>query len=458
MGLALPLGLDFHHRQHHLRPADAHVRDSVVPFSNQHVRYGQVIGTGAGTSFNDDEGNHTPDIVTSEKREGTDMRQRTRRIATAGISAVLALTMVPMQAFAATSVTVDKEYTSEANGTGANGGTWSWDGADGMALDGYNGGSITAKGDLDITLSGDNTITASAGKPSYGSAIYVDDGDLSITGDGTLDAESSTATYGVIEAEDGDVDIENTTVTVNATSNGGSYGITSFGGNVNITGSDVDITCDKTGDEDGWNIGILSNANGEKNGGQVNITSSDVSVTCTGDAFLNPGIMADNETSSDPASSVNIVDSNVNVSAPGGAIIAAGYDSTCKKGTINVTGSTVTSPEGAAILDLQGDGAYENGQVIGTGTGTLTYLYLYDTDGSANPAIATSVAVEKPTTLDPAPVPAAAATLMRTAANAEMPPSLPKTGDDALPATLAFCSLFAAAGALLLARKERARG
>lgn len=109
-------------------------------------------------------------------------------------------------------------------------GTWSWDGADDMKLNGYDGAGISAQGNLTIGVAGNNTITADAGQ----SAIAVKNGSLAITGDGTLNA---TAQTDVIAAEGdgnagGDVTISGANVNVTASGAAGkATGIRATAGN-----------------------------------------------------------------------------------------------------------------------------------------------------------------------------------------------------------------------------------
>ena len=50
-----------------------------------------------------------------------------------------------------------------ATGSGSNGGTWTWDGADKLVLDNYDGGRIeTSGGDCIIELIGDNSASLSS--------------------------------------------------------------------------------------------------------------------------------------------------------------------------------------------------------------------------------------------------------------------------------------------------------
>lgn len=114
-----------------------------------------------------------------------------------------------------------------------------------MKLNGYDGGSIGAKGNLTIGVTGTNTVTADAGQ----SAIEVKDGNLAITGEGTLNA---TAQDNVLTASgdgvtNGDITISGSSV--NVISTGSFYcsnGIRAKSGNVKIDkGADVKIEAKK---------------------------------------------------------------------------------------------------------------------------------------------------------------------------------------------------------------------
>ena len=165
-----------------------------------------------------------------------------RKLAACATCAVLAGSLaIPNLAFAADWVDVDGMRYDDKT-TGASGEGWSWDGADDMTLDGYNGGSIYARGDLNISYRGENTVTAedpledgigtgsgadSDGKltitgeegsslnvsSTTGNAIYANDG-LTITGGGTIEATSSErdAIW-----SNGDAEISESTVIATAT-------------------------------------------------------------------------------------------------------------------------------------------------------------------------------------------------------------------------------------------------
>ena len=186
-------------------------------------------------------------------------RRVTRRIV---VGAVCALTvsslLMPSVSLAAEWVNVGGTQYNTAAGDEA--GTWAWDGADDMKLNGYNGGAIQAAGKLNIAYEGTNTVKT---EPDYtGAAIKAQDvtsqkaelnitssnstdelnvtaeadaikstGDLSISGPGTVNT-TSTSSDG-IEAK-GDLSITGSG-TVNAT--GGKEGIQSSKGKTTIDSS-----------------------------------------------------------------------------------------------------------------------------------------------------------------------------------------------------------------------------
>ena len=149
--------------------------------------------------------------------------------------------LLPSVALAAEWVNVGGTQYDRGAAAGDEAGTWSWDGADDMKLNGYDGAGISAQGNLNIDVAGTNTITADAGQ----SAIAVKNGNLAITGDGTLNA---TAQTDVIAAEGdgnegGDVTISGANVNVTASGAVNSAtGIRATAGSVTIDkGADVKI-------------------------------------------------------------------------------------------------------------------------------------------------------------------------------------------------------------------------
>ena len=119
---------------------------------------------------------------------------------------------------------------------GDDAGTWAWDGADDMKLNGYNGGAIKAEGKLNIAYEGKNTVKT---EPDYtGAAIKAQDGtsqkaELNITSSNSTDELNVTAEADAIKST-GDLSISGPG-TVNTTSTA-SDGIEAKG-NLSITGS-----------------------------------------------------------------------------------------------------------------------------------------------------------------------------------------------------------------------------
>lgn len=184
-------------------------------------------------------------------------RRVTRRIV---VGAVCALTvsslLMPSVSLAAEWVDVGGTQYNAGTAAGDEAGTWSWDGADDMKLNGYDGGAIEAAGKLNVSYSGNNTVTNDDGR-----GIEVSDGanenaELNIQGDAasTLNVASS----GDAIWSEGDINIDGAG-TVNATSAEGDAidakgDLTIKGsGNVNATGdsdgirADDNITIDNSG-------------------------------------------------------------------------------------------------------------------------------------------------------------------------------------------------------------------
>lgn len=170
----------------------------------------------------------TQPLESSTRKSG-----RMARVATAAVLA--GLLAFPGNAFAAEWVDVGSDhYDTAASGAGSEGGAWSWDGANDMVLDNYNGDSIGAGGDLNIDLVGDNVVTA--GESYSGIAVSGSDSenpsDLVISGEGSLSVESDG--YG-IAGSNASVTIEDTNVSVNA----GACGIDTYNGDIVIRNSNV---------------------------------------------------------------------------------------------------------------------------------------------------------------------------------------------------------------------------
>ena len=163
----------------------------------------------------------------------------------AGVAAVATAgsLMVPSAATAAEWVDVGGNQYNAGTAAGDEAGTWSWDGADDMKLNGYDGGAIKAKGKLNIAYEGKNTVKT---EPDYtGAAIKAQDGtnqkaELNITSSNSTDELNVTAEADAIKST-GDLSISGpgTVNTTSTTSDGieakGDLSITGSG-TVNATG------------------------------------------------------------------------------------------------------------------------------------------------------------------------------------------------------------------------------
>ncbi len=164
-------------------------------------------------------------------------RRVTRRIV---VGAVCALTvsslLMPSISLAAEWIDVGGTQYNAGTAAGDDAGTWAWDGADDMKLNGYNGGAIKAEGKLNIAYEGKNTVKT---EPDYtGAAIKAQDGtsqkaELNITSSNSTDELNVTAEADAIKST-GDLSISGPG-TVNTTSTA-SDGIEAKG-DLSITGS-----------------------------------------------------------------------------------------------------------------------------------------------------------------------------------------------------------------------------
>ena len=175
-------------------------------------------------------------------------RRVTHRIV---VGAVCALTvsslLMPSVSLAAEWVDVGGTQYNAGTAAGDEAGTWSWDGADDMKLNGYDGGAINAAGKLNIAYEGKNTVKT---EPDYtGAAIKARDGtnqkaELNITSSNSTDELNVTAETDAIKST-GDLSISGPG-TVNTTSTTAD-GIEAKG-DLSITGSG---TVNATGDTEG---------------------------------------------------------------------------------------------------------------------------------------------------------------------------------------------------------------
>ena len=309
-------------------------------------------------------------------------RRMTRRIV---VGAVCALTvsslLMPSISLAAEWVDVGGvRHEAAAGPAGDAAGTWSWDGADDMKLNGYNGGAIEAAGKLNVSYEGNNTVTNDDGR-----GIKVKDGanenaELNIQGD-------ASSTLNVTSSRDAITSVGNINIdgagTVNATSTehdaidaGGDVTIKGSG-NVNATGdsdgirADGNITIDNSGTvtakatED---QGIDANENLIiKGGGKVEASSiEDNAIWADGSIEISGGSQVKASSEEDAAidgkNSLTVTNASLNASG-------VGYGIYVYKG-ITLDGATVTvraSSDGGEVSTLftdEDDIVIKNGSTV----------------------------------------------------------------------------------------------
>lgn len=158
-------------------------------------------------------------------------RRVTRRIVVGAVCALTASSLLmPSVSLAAEWVKVGgNKYNTAASDEA---GTWSWDGADDLKLNNYNGGEIQAAGKLNVNYSGTNIVTAEWSESINVSHGTNENAELNIQGDegGTL---SVTSTEDAILST-GNINIDGAG-SVNATSTG--FDAINAGGDLAIKGS-----------------------------------------------------------------------------------------------------------------------------------------------------------------------------------------------------------------------------
>lgn len=168
-------------------------------------------------------------------------RRVTRRIV---VGAVCALTvsslLMPSVSLAAEWVKVSETKYNAGTAAGDETGTWSWDGADDLKLNNYNGGEIQAAGKLNVNYSGNNIVTADWIEGIKASHGKNENAELNIQGDAgstlsvtsTEDAILSTGNINI----DGAGSVNATSAGFDAINAGGDLAIKGSG-NVNATGA-----------------------------------------------------------------------------------------------------------------------------------------------------------------------------------------------------------------------------
>lgn len=267
-------------------------------------------------------------------------RRVTRRIVVGAVCALTASSLLmPSVSLAAEWVKVGgNKYNTAASDEA---GTWSWDGADDLKLNNYNGGEIQAAGKLNVNYSGTNIVTAEWIESINVSHGTNENAELNIQGDegGTL---SVTSTEDAILST-GNINIDGAG-SVNATSTG--FDAINAGGDLAIKGS--------------GNVNATGTSDGIRANGNITI---DDSGAVTARATKDKGIGADK---------------NLTIKG-GGTVEASSADGEAlwSGGNINISdGSQVkASSEGYLAVDTEGSLAVTNASLDASGVEYGVYAH-----------------------------------------------------------------------------------
>ncbi len=267
-------------------------------------------------------------------------RRVTRRIVVGAVCALTASSLLmPSVSLAAEWVKVGgNKYNTAAIDEA---GTWSWDGADDLKLNNYNGGEIQAAGKLNVNYSGTNIVTAEwieGIKASHGTN---ENAELNIQGD-------AGSTLSVTSTEDAILSTGNINIdgagSVNATSTG--FDAINAGGDLAIKGS--------------GNVNATGTSDGIRANGNITI---DDSGAVTARATKDKGIGADK---------------NLTIKG-GGTVEASSADGEAlwSGGNINISdGSQVkASSEGYLAVDTEGSLAVTNASLDASGVEYGVYAH-----------------------------------------------------------------------------------
>ena len=312
-------------------------------------------------------------------------RRVTRRIV---VGAVCALTvsslLMPSISLAAEWVDVGGSRYDAGTAAGDEAGTWSWDGADDMKLNGYDGGAIEAAGKLNIAYEGKNTVKT---EPDYtGAAIKAQDGtnqkaELNITSSNSTDELNVTAEADAIKST-GDLSISGpgTVNTTSTTSDGieakGDLSITGSG-TVNATGGTEGIqskgktTIDSSGTviaKGGEGYGVAAGSDLIiKGGGKVEASSiEEAAIWADGNIDISGGSQVEASSQGDLA-----VDAEGSLAVTNASLDASGveYGVYAYKGVTldHATVTVRTSASGGQAIALITDGddiVIKNGSIV----------------------------------------------------------------------------------------------
>ena len=261
-------------------------------------------------------------------------RRVTRRIVAGAVCALtVSSLLMPSVSLAAEWVNVGGMQYNAGTVAGDEAGTWTWDGADDMKLNGYNGGEIKAEGKLNVNYEGNNTVTNDNGCGISVTKDTNENAELNIQGDAssTLNVASS----GDAIWSEGDINI-NGAGTVNATSTEADAidakgGLAIKGsGNVNAMGESDgirahdDITIDNSGTiaaKATRNPGINAhNSLTVKGGGKVEAGSiNDIAIWADGNIEITGGsqVKANSEEDSAVVATRKLTVTNASLNASG---------------------------------------------------------------------------------------------------------------------------------------------
>ena len=288
-------------------------------------------------------------------------RRVTRRIV-CGLACALTVSslLMPSVSLAAEWVDVGGTQYNAGTAAGDEAGTWSWDGADDMKLNGYNGGEIKAAGKLNIAYEGKNTVKT---EPDYtGAAIKAQDGtnqkaELNITSSNSTDELNVTAEADAIKST-GDLSISGPG-TVNTTSTT-SDGIEAKG--------DLSITGSGTVNATGGTEGIQSK-------GKTTIDSSGTVIAKGGEGY---GVAAGNDI----------------IIKGGGKVEASSIEEAAiwAEDSINISGGSQVkaNAEGDLAVDAEGSLAITNASLDASGVEYGVYAYKGITLDGATVTVRTS--------------------------------------------------------------------
>lgn len=318
----------------------------------------------------------------------TDWKRATRRLIVGGLCAVTAASLTfPSAAMAAEWVNVGGTQYDAAAGDEAH--TWSWDGANDMQLNGYNGGPIEAAGRLDLTYEGGNTVTNDSGEGISVVNGVNEKAELNITG-GASDSLTVDATSDAIESQ-GDINISGDG-TVNSTASRadgidaeGNLTI-SGGGTVNATGSSdgIEVGGNATIDTSGNIVAKGGSSNGLdvngsltiSGGGNVKASSeNDEAVAVDGDLSISGGNRLEASSENDEAV---VVDGNLTMSG-GGRLSASSTEDrgASVDGNLTMSGGSRLEASSEMRTGLLVEGALSAVDSTLVASGTCEGLYVY---------------------------------------------------------------------------------